>query len=163
MLQQNNVRRPDESTRTIPLTNGGQVLVDADDFEMLAVLGWYGMEFRQKNGRIYTYAANCVGYKDTKRTVLMHRMLLGSPKGKLVDHKNGDTLDNRKCNLRLCSHAQNARNSKKRKGSSRFKGVNWNPRDEKWQARIQLNGRTRSLGYSKKKKKPQSTTTLPHN
>jgi hypothetical protein len=64
--------------------------------------------------------------KENGKTVLMHRLLLhlqevSSP---MVDHINGDTLDNRRCNLRPCNRSQNARNTRVRKGAStEFKGI----------------------------------------
>jgi len=56
---------------------------------------------------------------------LLHRFIMNPPKGKLVDHKNGQTLDNQRINLRICTHAQNSSNriNFKHKLSNKYKGV----------------------------------------
>lgn len=65
----------------------------------------------------------------------------------LVDHINGNGLDNRRANLRLASHAQNHANSQKRKGkSSPYKGVSWSRSGAKWMATIRSAGKTTYLG-----------------
>jgi hypothetical protein len=65
----------------------------------------------------------------------MHRLIMQAPKGMVVDHINGNGLDNRRCNLRLCTPAQNRRNRHKHAGGrSRFLGVS--PCGDKWNARV---------------------------
>jgi hypothetical protein len=83
-----------------------------------------------------------------KRNILMHREILFYAKVKnklLVDHINGDGLDNRKSNLRTATHRQNAWNSRAY-GKSKYKGI-WQVRETgKWCARIKVNGKVRNLG-----------------
>ena len=75
----------------------------------------------------------------------MHRFLMNPPKGMVVDHINGNGLDNRRCNLRICTQLQNSQNSRRRRpGKSRFRGVH--PRGDKLQAAIQHNGEQMYLG-----------------
>jgi hypothetical protein len=71
-----------------------------------------------------------------------------APEGLLVDHINGDGLDNRRANLRLATHSQNACNRRrdKSKASSRFVGVSFKKVDGRWAARINYKGKTLSLG-----------------
>jgi HNH endonuclease/AP2 domain len=78
----------------------------------------------------------------------LHRVLTGCPKGSDVDHINGDTLDDRKSNLRVVSRQENQRNrvGPNRGSSSPFLGVSYNTRRKRWQARIKHNGRTIFLG-----------------
>lgn len=65
-----------------------------------------------------------------------------------IDHINGDKSDNRFANLRAVSHQENGRNLKRaRNNSSGVTGVGWNKRFGKWQARIKVAGRSKSLGY----------------
>jgi hypothetical protein len=74
----------------------------------------------------------------------MHSVLIGLP---IVDHWNHDTLDNRRGNLRGCSHAENMRNQKIHSSSkSGLKGVWWNKIRSKWQAQIEVGGIKKHLG-----------------
>jgi hypothetical protein len=71
--------------------------------------------------------------------------------GLVVDHISGDTLDNRKCNLRICSKAENNRNQtliRRNTGASKFKGVRWHKRDSVWYAGIRVNNKSVHLGSS---------------
>ena len=77
----------------------------------------------------------------------LHRVLIGAFPGEVVDHINGDTLDNRLRNLRVCTNAENVRNSRKRAGSgSQFKGVTRIKGTDRWRAQIMVNGQKRNLG-----------------
>lgn len=70
----------------------------------------------------------------------LHRYLLEQSGGALVDHRDGDTLNNRLSNLRLCTPQQNKANSVKPRGDcwSKFKGVCWVPPKQRWVAQIQV-------------------------
>lgn len=71
------------------------------------------------------------GYPD--KTVYLHRLILNAPKNKEIDHINGNKLDNRKQNLRLCNRSENRGNSNgKQLSSSKFRGVYWCKRDKRW-------------------------------
>ena len=73
---------------------------------------------------------------------------MNAPDGMEVDHINGNGLDNRKANLRLCTRAQNQMNSIKRTGkSSIFKGVSWHKNAWKWRANIKINQKDIHIGY----------------
>lgn len=122
--------------KEIPLTQGKVALIDDEDFEAVSAVKWYAQHNR------VLYAASKRG-----RIVYMHRLILGAPPGVQVDHINGDGLDNRRANLRLCSNSQNHANLRKRtETSSRFKGVYWNKARRKWHAQIKANQRTFYLG-----------------
>jgi hypothetical protein len=73
----------------------------------------------------------------TKRTMFMHRVVMNAPKGVEVDHINGDILDNRRVNLRLCTRQQNSTNLRRpaRNTQSAYRGVRY--RSGRWEARIQ--------------------------
>ena len=78
----------------------------------------------------------------------MHRVIMDAPKGMHVDHINGNGLDNRRENLRLCTNSQNHMNRKThRDSSSKYKGVSWNKRNSKWQAYIGSGIKRKNLGY----------------
>jgi hypothetical protein len=85
---------------------------------------------------------------DVRRSILMHRLVLYAPRGKEVDHINGDTLDNRRGNLRLAAHDQNGHNRKiQRNNASGFKGVSCYKRTGLWGAYIKFRGKQYHLGY----------------
>jgi len=113
-----------EAVKRIPLGDGHYAYVDAADFEWLSRWTWSlrgGYAIRQQNGR----------------TISMHRQIMRTPKGLVVDHKNGNKLDNTRENLRNCTRAENARNRPKQHGStSRFKGVSYSPRHQKYFATV---------------------------
>ena len=79
----------------------------------------------------------------------MHRVILGLiPEDKKeVDHGNRNTLDNRRRNLRGCTHRQNMMNRKKDVGAtSRYKGVSWSKERKKWVSQITIGKKCKSLG-----------------
>lgn len=127
-------------TQTIYTKCGTPILVDDDDFEELSKLNWQiskscGISYarNEKNG-IITY---------------MHRMIMNPEDGMVVDHIDGNGLNNQKSNLRVCTTQQNLWNSRKRSGttSSKYKGVSWHKAKQKWQAQIMANGKAHHLGF----------------
>lgn len=77
----------------------------------------------------------------------MHRLITGAPDGLTVDHINGNGLDNRQCNLRICTLAQNLANREKSNGRHPYKGIWQNPVTNRWGASIQCDGLKHHLGY----------------
>lgn len=72
----------------------------------------------------------------------MHRLIMGFPVNMEVDHINGDTLDNRRCNLRICTHAENMANRKiHRDNTSGYRGVYWSKERNMWRVQIYINGK----------------------
>jgi len=84
-----------------------------------------------------------------KKTVILHRCITNCPRGKVVDHKNGNTLDNRKSNLRICTIAENSKNQKKTYNgkTSVYKGVYLKNKRNKYVAEICANRVKHHLGY----------------
>lgn len=114
--------------------------VDDDDYEYLSGFDWLLIEGRSEFG----YAGRCAD----SRTYLMHREVLDAPKELVVDHRNGDTLDNRKQNLRLCTTAENLCNRKRPKhNKSGFKGVYFHKHNKKWKAQIKYQGKKYEADY----------------
>lgn len=129
--------------RTIKLTMGQVALVDDEDFESLIIKKWCS----SKMGNSYYAITNII--TEGKRSMrLMHRLLLGLTDPKIiVDHIDGNGLNNQRSNLRIANKSQNAANRKHRNNvSSRYLGVNWNKGAKKWQARVQKNYKQEYLG-----------------
>jgi hypothetical protein len=122
-------------------------LVDEADFAILSQWNWSASKTGGTGDR-HWYAQR--GRTPSEITeggktapILMHRYLLGDPiEG--VDHKNRNSLDNRRENLRKASTVQNSANSMSRAGSSKFKGVSW--RRNRWCAVIRDHYKTTYLG-----------------
>lgn len=106
--------------KKIPLTQGKSALVDDVDYDFLNQYKWYVLK------EDYTYYA---GRKVTispckQELIIMHRIILNAPNGIEIDHINGDGLDNRRSNLRLCTRSQNVRCQQlNRQNTTGFKGV----------------------------------------
>jgi hypothetical protein len=119
---------PNPAIRYIRLTRNLHAIVDAADYEWLKEYKWYAGS-PNRAGQVYARR------NSSKGIVLMHRMIMNPPKGKVVDHLNGNTLDNRRCNLHICTQRENTWNRRKTAyGQSRFMGVS--PRGDKWQAKV---------------------------
>jgi hypothetical protein len=124
----------------IPLTQGRTSKIDRSDLNAVAHYNWCSSSHTGKK-----YAVSRIDGK----VRYLHRFLFGFPARVHVDHINGDTLDNRRENLRLCSHSQNLRNRGKTiANKSGFKGVSMSndKRKRKWSAEIRANGRRLRLG-----------------
>lgn len=130
--------------KQIPLTQGKVALVDDADFERLNQWKWRS----EKRGRTFRAIRTAYSPETMKRkTVLMHRQILKATSRQEIDHRNGNGLDNRKQNLRFCTHYQNLGNARKRKNcSSKYKGVSWCKRTQKWLSQIMHNYKNIHLG-----------------
>ena len=135
--------------RRIPLTQGRFAIVDPQDYQRLSKYKWRLCRTRGKNVLYAERSIRLPGGKYSR--LLMHRQLIATPDGYVIDHINGCGLDNRRANLRLATVAQNAWNSKKRNPRSGYKGV-WFAGDKGlWRAAIVCHGRRIHLGYFKDK------------
>jgi len=127
------------------LASGQGVLIDCEDFEYLNQWKW-------------TYWHNSISRSTTKNgkkcTIIMSREIMKPSEGQEVDHINGNALDNRRSNLRLCTKAQNLMNkSLYRNNKSGYKGVCWNKLHKKWYASIGHQGKAIFLGLFGDKQK----------
>ena len=116
-----------------------KTMVDNEDYEKQKIWNWkihHGYVFRH-NPR-----------NPVDRTLYLHREIMGTPKGMCTDHKNGNRLDNRRKNLRICNYSQNNSNRgvNKNVNTSGYKGVSWHIRYKKWKANIRVNGRMIFIG-----------------
>lgn len=117
------------------------VIIDRDDFERVSELSW-GVYGSKKTREFYVR-----GTTDKFRGWL-HRFIVNAQPGEIVDHINGNPLDNRKCNLRICTTAQNnmAQHNLRKKKTSKFKGVCWDKLKGKWRCEIRVNKKKIHLG-----------------
>lgn len=125
----------------IPLSAGRFALVD-NDFAFLAQWRW---QASSNSGSGKPYARRTENIDGRQCNIYMHRVVCEVPQGAQVDHINGDRLDNRRCNLRPCSAAENSRNSQfKPAGALGFRGVE--RQGNRFYARLLFEGRTVRAG-----------------
>ena len=129
--------------RRIKLTQGQYAKVDPEDFKYLNLFKWYANKSR---GGFY---ARRVIYIDGKIKVIhMHRLVMNYDGELCIDHKNQNSLDNRKANLRIATAAENRVNSPRNVSkSSKYRGVCLKKELNKWQASIGYEGKHIHLGY----------------
>ena len=135
------------SYRRIYLDEGQWTILDVEDYYTFGNLKWSLGGHKRK-----FYAVRGAKDKNGRFEMLrLHREIMNAPKGLLVDHKNGNALDNRKANLRLATHWQNSCNRKKVNTNtwSRFIGVSFHKRRGLWTAEIRYRGKHIWLGYFK--------------
>lgn len=127
--------------RTIPLAGGREAIVDVADYDALSLRRWIGIK---KQNIMYACGLSRINGK--KIIVEMHNVIMNSDKMR-VDHKNGNGLDNRRCNLRIATKAQNDWNRGRQKNNkSGFKGVYWRKDRLKWSVEIKANRERLCLG-----------------
>lgn len=96
----------------IPLRNGGHTLIDDEDEKRVKKHGWYSTKGKATTYvRCMTKSHHKLDY--TKNIPELHRFITKAPKGTVVDHINGDGLDNRKSNLHVGTNSDNMRNTKR--------------------------------------------------
>ena len=120
--------------RIIQLTQDKFALIDSKDFPIISSYKWCF------DGR---YATTHIKGKKN----YLHRLLLNVPKGMFSDHINGNKLDNRRCNLRLCTPSQNSMNIPlTAKNTSGYKGVYFEKERNKWRAQIKFKDKRVRIG-----------------
>lgn len=126
--------------KKIRLTKNIYAVIDNDMYAKLSKYNWRGVKAKEQ------WYAYCLD--DKGKVIYMHRQIMGLKRkdGKEVDHINHNTLDNRKQNLRICTHAENIRNQKIKRYSSKYKGVYWDKFNKKWKVQIMYNYKNYNLG-----------------
>jgi len=137
-------------TAEVELTKGQTCIIDAEDVPRVKTHRWYA--YYNPNTKSY-YAQTNIRKGGKQTSLKLHRFIMQPQKDQQVDHINHNTLDNRKQNLRLCTHQQNHFNQKPTKSyngkacTSKYKGVSWNKLHMKWQVHISINGTLKRLGH----------------
>jgi hypothetical protein len=135
--------------KTIPLTRGQVAIVDDEDYERVSAFNWHYIPKSSTSDPNDGYARRAVPATSgnrRQRLIPMQGMIIDCPKHLRIDHINGNGLDNRKENLRICTHAENGRNRKVNKGKKQsiYKGVTRN--GNKFKAAIVINWKKIYLG-----------------
>lgn len=120
--------------------------VDAEDAYLFERYKW-GLQGRCDR----PYVSRAI-YEPKQKTILLSRVIMGANDDECVDHINGNTLDNRRCNLRICSKTENMRNRRKLKNSQNgviYKGVQRRAQHKwiRYVALVTFEGRRFLLGY----------------
>ena len=125
-------------TKRIPLTRGQFAIVDDDDFELLSRNKWC-CTLIHKN--LY------VMRREMGKIIYMHRVIMNPLPGMVVDHIDGNSLNNTRSNLRICLQRDNAKNvSTQSNNTSGYKGVHWRRDRKTWKVEICANGKRVYIG-----------------
>ena len=126
-----------EKMKKIKLTQGKEALISDQDYKLVSQYKWYA-----HYSRGHWYALSSIS---KNKKIRMHRLIMGlNFKDKYeIDHINHNGLDNRRNNLRICTHQQNMQNRK----SLESKGVTWHKRDKKWQVQVFFKRKLIHIGY----------------
>jgi hypothetical protein len=123
------MKKIDISTKKYP---NAYTLVDDEDYEYLNQWKWH----KGNHG----YVSNCKWTNGKTVHELIHRVITKAPKDMYVDHINHNKIDNRRCNLRICTQSQNVSNQRPKK--QKYKGVvfiKFGKRNKRWKFEICCN------------------------
>lgn len=123
----------------MPLTRGYESLVDECSLKLVGSMNWYA-----SLDQTSIYAKTSIDGK----VVGMHRIITSAPAGKQVDHINGNTLDNRASNLRVCTLRENQQNRKSHR-NGKLVGCWFDICRKAWKSGIRIDGKFKHLGYFK--------------
>lgn len=118
----------------------GKITIDKEDFDKIRIYQWHIENSRPS----IQYAQASI----PKGTIRLHKLII--PSDFQIDHINHNGLDNRKCNLRICTNAENNRNKRfERNPRSGYTGIRYNSKTESYYVRIMVNKKEISLGAYK--------------
>jgi HNH endonuclease len=136
--------------------NGYEFKISQEDADLLE-LTWTGIQL-QRHDRLYTYAVRRKRRGRGSSQVRMHRIILQRmlgtplPRSLICNHKDGDTLNNCRDNIRPATHAQNRHNGVRNlRNRSGYRGVSWNNARKEWHCTIMCNGKHHFVGWFKDK------------
>jgi hypothetical protein len=132
--------------KQIPLTNGLFALVDDEDFDRVNQYKWQA--YKATDGLIYA-VRRIKG--ETHKKIRMHRFIMNTSNPNIkIDHRNSDSLDNQKHNLRIATNSQNQQNRRKTTGlTSIYKGVCRVKHRNLYRSTLYINRKPINLGYFK--------------
>ena len=120
-------------------TSDRGIIVDKEDVHWLERKHWIAKRGRSIYVRVYL---------GDRQEEYLHRLIMNPPADKTVDHINGNGLDNRRSNLKVCSHSENSLNSDGHSDRKRspYKGVTPSNNGKRWVAQIGINYGVKNLG-----------------
>lgn len=126
--------------KIIKLSKKYETIVDDEDYEYLNQWKWY--TFKSRPNLIY------VTRRINNKTIYLHRFILNiTNKNTIIDHIDGNPLNNQKSNLRICTQSENMQNARKHKNcSSKYKGVCWDKNRNKWIVNLDINKKRIHIG-----------------
>ena len=126
----------------IALNQGYVALVDEIDLRIVRGINW----FVHPSRKTFYVKRNNPGHQ--AGVSMLHRLIMDPGPGEVVGHINGNGLDNRRCNLRVCSDIENRRNITRLQANntSGATGVSWCNTCRKWKAYIRVGGKLKTLG-----------------
>lgn len=141
----------------IELSKGFKAIIDDEDLEKVSICSWHFDRYAKSNIWLPKERKN--------KAVYMHRIIMDAPKGMDVDHINGNKLDNRKANLRVCTRSDNLHNSPNKSPKSKLQGAyrELNRGDGcKWFSTISVRGKTKRLGRYTTAEKAHEAYAIAH-
>ena len=134
-----------DAPRSIELTRGYKTLVDDEDYDYLNQWNWFYLKAFRSSDKFYAKANFVLNSKP--KQLFLHRLIMNAPRHLDIDHINRNGLDNRKCNLRLCTTSQNCANKTAFNKWSEYKGIM--KHRKAWVAAITVNNNRIYLGSFK--------------
>lgn len=133
----------------INLTMGYTAIVDKEDLPLLSRIKWQSIKIKLPSGKEKIYARHSFRQNGVNKQITMPQLILGlaNMNKKVIDHINGNTLDNRKSNIRKVNYAQNSWNRDEAINSKWGKGIDYCKDKKKFRARIMKNGKRVTIGY----------------
>jgi hypothetical protein len=119
-----------------------ETYIDTEDLEIVDSFPNTWIAHLDKRGYFYVVGSHQINKQ--KKNYKMHRLIMGSPECLVVDHKNHNTLDNRKQNLRAITDDENKQNIKNVRSKTSYRGVT--PRGNKFEARSRYKNKYKYLG-----------------
>lgn len=129
--------------KKIKLNRDKFALVDDQDFEYLNQFSW---RLNTSKDQFCIYAMRRIQKNNKVTRILMHREIINAPFGTSVDHIDGNTLNNQRCNLRIATMSQNLANQRKTRGTSKYMGVSYHKGAAKFEAYVTCKGIRYYLG-----------------
>ena len=130
-----------DDVRYLALTQGRFAIVDAKDYEWLSRYKWSACRCGRK-----WYASR----NERGKHIWMHREIMEPPAERIIDHIDGNGMNNCRCNMRICTMLENGHNSRPHGATSKFKGVSYFDELRKWHAAVCIRKKVVPIGYFKR-------------